>query len=531
MKKLLLIAALLISGMTASAQITVTVSGDITANTTWTNNNIYLLSGFVYVTNNAELTIQPGTIIKGDKASKGSLIITRGAKIIADGTPSQPIVFTSNEPVGQRTYGDWGGLIILGRSYVNDPAGEKLIEGGVDPVKGLYGGTQPNDNSGVLRYVRVEFPGIAFQPNNEVNGITFGGVGDATVVDYVMVSYAGDDSFEWFGGTVNAKHLYAFRGLDDDFDTDWGFSGKLQFLAVVRDSSVADVSGSNGFESDNDATGTTNTPYTYAKFSNVSIIGPITGSGNGYNSNYKRGAHIRRSSKTSIYNSAIAGYPTGLLIDGANCEGNATADELQVRNSVWAGCNTPLAVASGSTWDIAGWYNTTAYGNAILSNPTDLQLTDAYNYNAPNLLPTSGSPLLSGADFSASNLLDPFFDVVTYRGAFGNSDWLTGWANHDCQNTSYLITGIDELNSKNKPVLYPNPVTSNSQLRFELNNESNLEITIVDIHGRTISALFKGTMDRGVQTFNIDGSNIASGSYTLFIKSDSGQEAIRFIRN
>ena len=192
----------------------ITVSGDISANTTWTSNNIYLLSGFVYVTNNAELTIEPGTVIKGDKATKGSLIITRGSKIWADGTSSAPIVFTSNEPVGTRTYGDWGGLIVLGKASINDPAGEKVIEGGVDPVKGLYGGTDDADNSGTLRYVRIEFPGIAFQPNNEINGLTLGGVGNGTTIDYVMVSFSGDDAFRmlWWYGEREAPDLLPYTG-------------------------------------------------------------------------------------------------------------------------------------------------------------------------------------------------------------------------------------------------------------------------------------------------------------------------------
>ena len=355
MKKilLLLIAAVALIIFKTSAQSVITVSGDITSNTSWTNNNIYLLTGFVYVTNNAELTIQEGTIIKGDKASKGSLIITRGAKIWADGTESQPIVFTSNEPAGLRSYGDWGGVIICGNAPINDPSGEKVIEGGIDASKGLYGGTNATDNSGILRYVRIEFPGIAFMPNNEINGLTLGGVGSSTIVDYVAVSYSGDDSYECFGGTVNLKHMVAFRALDDDFDTDFGYSGKCQFLVVLRDSNIADISGSNGFESDNDGTGSLNTPITFPVYSNVTIVGPMINAGTTINNNYKRGAHLRRSVKTSIFNSAVSGYPIGLLVDGANCEANATTDALQYRNNTIAGCTTPLAVASGSTWDIS----------------------------------------------------------------------------------------------------------------------------------------------------------------------------------
>ena len=142
---------------------------------------------------------------------------------------------------------------------VKHPLTNPEIEGGVNNAAGdaFYGGTDANDNSGVLRYVRIEFPGIAFTDNNEINGLTCGGVGAATTLEHVQVSYSGDDSFEFFGGTVNAKYLIAYRGWDDDFDTDFGYSGKIQFAVSLRDPEIADQSGSNGFESDNDGSGTT----------------------------------------------------------------------------------------------------------------------------------------------------------------------------------------------------------------------------------------------------------------------------------
>ncbi|MFM9028186.1 MAG: T9SS type A sorting domain-containing protein [Bacteroidota bacterium] len=529
MKKTLLLLGVIFMAFSTTAQSVITVSGDITTSTTWTSNNVYKLSGFVYVTNNAELTIQPGTVIIGEKSSKGSLIITRGAKIIADGTAAQPIVFTSGEPVGQRTYGDWGGLIILGRSAVNDPAGEKLIEGGVDPVKGLYGGTVPNDNSGVLRYVRIEFPGIAFQPNNEINGLTLGGVGSGTTIDYVQVSYSGDDSYECFGGTVNMKHLIAYRGLDDDFDTDFGYSGCMQFLVSVRDSSIADISGSNAFESDNDASGTTNTPFTNAKISNATIVGPITGSGNTYNSNYKRGAHIRRSSKTCIYNSAIAGFPTGLLLDGANCEANANSGDLQFRNSVFAGCNTPLAIASGSAFDISTWFNTASFGNSILSAATDLQLTNPYNYNQPDLLPQPATSLLNGADFNNSNLSNPFFDVVSYRGAFGSNDWTGGWSNYNCANTYYV--GMDEIVREGSISIFPQPASSIASIRFDARTSGRVSISLLDLQGRNLSIIADKQFESGFQTVNFSTVELSAGLYLLRMESEKGQAAFRFIKN
>jgi len=531
MKKILLIliafASLMI--LRANAQSIITVSGDISTNTNWTNNNIYLLSGFVYVTNNAELTIQEGTVIKGDKASKGSLIITRGSKIWADGTASQPIVFTSNEPAGLRTYGDWGGIIICGNAPINDPAGEKVIEGGVDSNKGLYGGTNPIDNSGILRYVRIEFPGIAFMPNNEINGLTLGGVGSGTIIDYVMVSYSGDDSYECFGGTVNMKHIIAFRGLDDDFDTDFGYQGKCQFLVALRDSNIADISGSNGFESDNDATGSTNTPLTFPIYSNVTIVGPMIDAGTTINSNYKRGAHLRRSAKTSIFNSAVSGYPTGLIIDGANSEANATNNDLQYRNNIIAGCTTPLAVASGSTWDITTWFNQGSFANSILPSSSDLQLTNPYNYDNPSFLPIGGSPLLSNSSFSSSYLSNPFFDVVSYRGAFGANDWTSGWANFDCQNTNYILTGISENSSVKNLSVFPNPINSSSVLTFHLSQSMRTTITLIDAQGKQVREIFSGNLISGKQNLTLGASDLKSGFYILKIENEVGQSNYRLI--
>ena len=231
MKKLLLAVMILFFANTFAKAQFQTVSGHITTNTTWTNDKVYRMDGFIYIDSNATLTIQPGTIVRGIKLTKGSLIVTRGGKLIADGTVDKPIIFTSDEPAGTRTYGDWGGIIVLGNAPINPVGGQATIEGGVNNAAGdgQYGGPNAADNSGIIRYVRIEYSGIPFSANNEINGLTMGGVGSGTIIDYVMVSYNGDDSFEWFGGTVNCKHLIAYKGVDDDFDTDFGFAGKVQF--------------------------------------------------------------------------------------------------------------------------------------------------------------------------------------------------------------------------------------------------------------------------------------------------------------
>ncbi|MEI6851306.1 MAG: T9SS C-terminal target domain-containing protein, partial [Bacteroidota bacterium] len=237
MKKIyFLIAFALISFSAKLSAQTIVIKDSVATSQTWTNDHIYLIQGFVYVVNGVTLTIQPGTIIMGDHTFTGSsLIIEKGGKINAIGTPIQPIVFTSDMPAGSRTRGDWGGIILCGKAPINPAGGSSQVEGG---PRSFYGGTDSNDNSGTLQYVRIEFAGYPFQVNKEINGLTFGGVGKGTTIDHIQVSYSNDDSYEWFGGKVNCKYLIAFRGLDDEFDTDYGFSGKLQYLVALRDSAV-----------------------------------------------------------------------------------------------------------------------------------------------------------------------------------------------------------------------------------------------------------------------------------------------------
>ncbi|MDQ3291344.1 MAG: T9SS C-terminal target domain-containing protein, partial [Bacteroidota bacterium] len=394
------------------------------------------------------LTIEPGTVIMGEKASKGTLVIERGGKIIAEGTAQKPIVFTSAQAKGNRAAGDWGGIIVLGKAPINLPNNNGRIEGGVDRD---FGGTEAADNSGILKYVRIEFGGVAFQPDNEINGLTLGGVGSGTTLDYIQVSHCGDDAFEWFGGTVNAKHLIAYKTVDDMFDTDNGYAGKLQFLVGLSDPNVADVSGSNGFESDNDAQGSNATPKTSAIFSNVSLFGPkATPDASTFNSNFKRGMHIRRNSSISVYNTLVAGWPTGLLLDdqsgnSSNTEANATSGSLKIKNVIIAGSGSKtLAVYAGdatvtpnkpaSTFDISGFFNATGNGNSIIADYATIGLPNAFSQTAPNFLPAAGSALLTGG---ATTGLDSFFESATYIGAFGTTDWTAGWTNWNANEVEY----------------------------------------------------------------------------------------------
>ena len=438
---------------TPTTDTVVVLSGDISANKTLTADKKYLLKGFVYVTEGATLTIEPGTIVKGDKATKGTLIVTRGSKISAVGTASKPIVFTSSLTAGARNQGDWGGVILLGKAHVNPAGGEAKIEGGLTATGGgdekkyiYYGGDNDADNSGSLKYVRIEFAGIAFSPDNEINGLTMGGVGSGTTISYVQVYRSGDDSYEWFGGTVNCDHLVATYGWDDDFDTDFGYSGRVQFGVSQRAKAVADVSGSNGFESDNDGNGSTATPQTKAIFSNMTIVGPIlTGSStSGINANFQNGAQIRRNSSESIINSVFLGFPVGLYIDGTKGTKtieNVKSGALKFKNNIIAGCATPWKSDAATTAD-STYFNTLKGLNSVVSTVEGAMLTDAYKFapslqtpaGVPNYLLAAGSPAATGADFTGFT----GFESVSYRGAFdGSNNWLSGWTTFDAENANY----------------------------------------------------------------------------------------------
>ncbi|MGM9693371.1 MAG: hypothetical protein ACI3X6_09200 [Alloprevotella sp.] len=425
----------------------------------------YTLRGWVYIANGAELTIEPGTVIRGDKKTKAALIVERGGKLWARGTANAPIVFTSAAEKGNRKPGDWGGVIICGQAPHN--AGEAQIEGG---PRTKHGGNNPADNSGALSYVRIEFAGYPFQTDKEINGLTLGSVGSGTQLDHIQVSYSNDDSFEWFGGTVNAKYLVAYKGWDDDFDTDNGFSGKVQYGLVVRDGHIADGSQSNGFESDNDASGSTAEPLTTATFSNITFIGPKYTEGFANNSTFINGGayfpnngsalgkfqsamQIRRGSRLNCINSIAMGWPIGLIIDGekGNTVDAAKAGNIKLQNIWFADMDVTGSDANKIYDDVL--YD--ARNNQVLdanrqSYSSEFFLAQSGNKIASasemllggtlvpgvgqGFMPLAGSPLLSAASFAGA---PAGLDQVNFIGAFGTDNWLSGWTNFDPNNADY----------------------------------------------------------------------------------------------
>ncbi|WP_340063183.1 hypothetical protein [Ascidiimonas aurantiaca] len=443
----------------------------VNQNITLTTGNTYILHNYVRIQSGFTITIEPGVHILGNRAGQtacdvvpGALVIERGADIDAQGTVNAPIVFSANQ--SNPAPGDWAGVVVLGRASVNIAADPNvpLTSNGVGAIEGLpiatnlglYGGTDDADNSGTMRYVRIEYAGDEISPDNELNGLTLGGVGSGTTLEYIQVSYGLDDGFEFFGGTVNGKYLVANRNGDDDFDTDQGYKGNLQFGVVVRDPNAAFLSSAplNGSESngDDDDNIPGNTTFTRANFSNFTIVGPYQNDcGEPVNANYSSGIYFRDDSDQNLYNSVITGFNSGLRINDAgaanfNTSATSSASLIDVRNTTIVipapGQGSRLATlddATGSNFN--GAFLTPALNNQIVTAfsctvPSFRMAArvglspnawNGINNIQPDLRPTAGSGLLNSASFTGVNS-GGFFDTVTYRGAFGQNDtWMNGW--------------------------------------------------------------------------------------------------------
>ena len=315
---------------------------------------VYLMKGWCYITDGATLTIEPGTVIKGDHETMAALIVEPGGKLFAEGTATQPIVFTSEKKVGERKPGDWGGLIICGKATNNSDIMQ--VEGG---PRTLHGGSNDADNSGVISYVRVEFAGYPFKKNQEINGVTFGSVGNGTQIDHLQVSYSNDDAFEWFGGTVNCDYLVAYHCWDDDFDADNGYRGTCNYLLGYRNSRIADSSTSHGFECDNNSSNSNAQPNTAPTFNNVTLYGPYSVDASFENTTqyingdnlrpdnesllglYGAGISLGSNTAVNFLNATISGYPSTITGTPTRQENvvflNSAAPSLPTWTNTW--CN------------------------------------------------------------------------------------------------------------------------------------------------------------------------------------------------
>lgn len=522
MKKIALIASSLISLLLAA---TIEVSGDITTDISWTSDNDYLMVGQTFVKENVTLTIEPGTIIKSNpddgNGMAPALVIERGATIMAEGTADAPITFTSvldESDLPQR--GTWGGLIILGNAPISSDGGENFVEG----LEGIpYGGDNADDNSGVLKYVRVWYGGRSIGQDNEINGITLAGVGRGTTIEHCEVAWNVDDGFELFGGTVDLKYCSVLFVGDDAFDVDEGYQGRGQFLFAM----VGADDGNRAHEMDNKTNGNLDSqPRSHPVWYNVTLVGSgvVDANGNTVSADNDQAIRVRE---------GVGGqFGNYIVVNGK---------EYGLKNS---DNGSEIVTSDWSVAEATGYPNYLYWSpNNIIYNCNDGQFAGDYGLSAldtnPGLISLDGRevggvidprPALNGAAYENIDTVpaDDFFTAVGYKGAFGTENWLAGLSWLDEQGR--LGTGsLSVDNNIATPVEfnllgnYPNPFNPETSIRFSIGSTNDVKITIFNIVGQEIAQLEFGLLNPGIHNITWNAGSIPSGIY--FYQVRTGNDA------
>ncbi len=395
----------------------VVVTGTISGTEHWTNNFYYVLRGAVFVREGATLNIAAGTRVIGESGSAGTLVVMRGGRLNAIGTRTAPIVFTSDQPIGSRARGDWGGIIINGRAPVNLEGGEGAGEGDT----GVYGGNDPNDNSGSLRYVRVEFAGTEFSPDNELNGIAFQGVGRGGSYEFIQIHMNRDDGLEWFGGAADIKYAVVSNAADDAFDWTFGWSGRAQFIALHQRGDDAD----NGIEADNNEFNNNALPRANPIIYNITMCGDPDRNEGGEG---PRAANFRRGTAFTFRNFLVTGFKTtGLQISDATTTAQVTEGLTQVGAGVAWGMPTNLH-SSVMTFVTSGRFPNVRVG--ATDAEVGLSTVACANHEDPQFQPTGIGTLAGGQLAPIQPPNDGFFQAVTFIGAVPPApadNWMDGW--------------------------------------------------------------------------------------------------------
>ncbi len=395
----------------------VVVTGTISGTEHWTNNFYYVLRGAVFVREGATLNIAAGTRVIGESGSAGTLVVMRGGGLNAIGTRTAPIVFTSDQPIGSRARGDWGGIIINGRAPVNLEGGEGAGEGDT----GVYGGNDPNDNSGSLRYVRVEFAGTEFSPDNELNGIAFQGVGRGGSYEFIQIHMNRDDGLEWFGGAADIKYAVVSNAADDAFDWTFGWSGRAQFIALHQRGDDAD----NGIEADNHEFNNNALPRANPIIYNITMCGDPDRNEGGEG---PRAANFRRGTAFTFRNFLVTGFKTtGLQISDATTTAQVTEGLTQVGAGVAWGMPTNLH-SSVMTFVTSGRFPNVRVG--ATDAEVGLSTVACANHEDPQFQPSGIGTLAGGQLAPIQPPNDGFFQAVTFIGAVPPApadNWMDGW--------------------------------------------------------------------------------------------------------
>ncbi|MCD6202218.1 MAG: hypothetical protein J7K46_10480 [Bacteroidales bacterium] len=410
-------------------RVTVRDHGLGTGTITWTSDKIWILDHLVFVNEGQTLTIETGTVIKGKSGQENdasALVVARGGRLIAVGTRENPIIFTAeaddlngNIPLNQR--GLWGGVILLGKAKLNSSPGETAIEGiPTTEPRGLYGGNDDNDNSGILKYVSIRHGGTDIGEGNEINGLTLGGVGSKTIIEYIEIIANKDDGVEIFGGRPGLKHILVSFCGDDGLDYDEGCRARIQFYTVIQDPDAGDRLG----EHDGGTDPETGEPYAIPYIYNATFIGRGTGAG-------KRVITFRDNAGGHYYNSLFANQVKGIDVEllAANydsykqlSDNNLSVEHCLFQNIADGTAAGIFRISAGS-----GVFPTDSAAAAKIwaekFNVWKNTITDKVLVSRNNPIPPAGTAQ------NGIEPTDPWFDKVTWQGAFkpGGENWAAGW--------------------------------------------------------------------------------------------------------
>jgi len=333
------------------------IAGTIDKDTRLVKRNTYQLVGVVYVTNNAVLTIEPGTVIRGDDKTCGTLVITNGAKILAEGLETDPIVFTSNKEKTIRKPGDWGGIIVLGKAPINSLGGVHTLPFDLEANLNHYGGQDAEDNSGILKYVRIEYAGRKLSSTKELNGLSLAGVGRKTQLSNIQISFSNDDSFECYGGDLNMTNLISYRTTDDDFDFTQGAQINISNSIAVRHPFSSDISGSRCFEVDSyEKVATTDMTKKMTKINanNITLVN-LEENNQGL---VRESIFVKENTFFNLSNSIVSGFAPFVLLEGAIGNGDVNLSKMSFKNTIVNNCNGGITSESASSNDsIQNYYN------------------------------------------------------------------------------------------------------------------------------------------------------------------------------
>jgi len=350
------------------------IAGNIDKDTKLLKRNTYHLVGVVYVTNNATLTIEPGTVIRGDDKTCGTLVITTGSKIIAEGLETDPIIFTSEKEINNRKPGDWGGIIVLGKAPINSLGGIHTLPFDLEANLNHYGGTDAEDNSGILKYVRIEYAGRKLSASKELNGLSLAGVGRKTIVSNIQISFSNDDSFECYGGDLNMSNLISYRTTDDDFDFTQGAQINISNSIAIRHPFSSDISGSRCFEVDSyEKVANTDMTKKMTKINatNITLVN-LEENNQGL---VRESAYIKENTFFNLTNSVISGFSPFVLLEGNIGNGEANLSKITFKNVVANNCTGEIESESTSNNSgIKSYYSNPANGIEF----TKIKLNDLF---------------------------------------------------------------------------------------------------------------------------------------------------------